>query len=95
MSRQIHRYIFETLYGRGVNPVFLPYPTAILAAFPPMLASGEIMSAFKSSLQSLVIGFSLAVVCSTALGTLMGVTASSTIFSICRSARCMRRRTWP
>ena len=29
-------------YGRGVDPIFLSYPTAILAAVPRMLQQGEL-----------------------------------------------------
>src|SRR6266536_2920862 len=37
-------------YGRGVDPVFLSYPTAILAAVPAMFATGELPRAFGSSI---------------------------------------------
>jgi NitT/TauT family transport system permease protein len=60
------------IYGRQVDPVFLSYPTAILAALPAMLASGELLRALWSSLQGLVVGLTLAVVFGTALGLLMG-----------------------
>ena len=59
-------------YGRGVDPVFLSYPTAILGAVPGMVASGELPRAFLSSIEALVIGLSLAIVFGTVLGLLMG-----------------------
>lgn len=59
-------------YGRGVDPVFMSYPTAIVAAVPQMLARGELQVAFLSSMQSLLIGLCLAIVCGTLLGLLMG-----------------------
>src|SRR5713226_8322747 len=59
-------------YGRGINPVFLSYPTAILAALPAMLESGELQKAFFASLQPLLIGFGVAVVLGILLGLAMG-----------------------
>lgn len=59
-------------YGRGVNPIFLSYPTAIVAAVPAMIASGELPKALFNSLQALVIGFSAAVVLGVLIGLLMG-----------------------
>jgi ABC-type nitrate/sulfonate/bicarbonate transport system permease component len=59
-------------YGRGVDPIFLSYPTAIIAAFPPMILSGELPAALFTSLQSLFFGFTAAVVIGTLLGLLMG-----------------------
>ena len=38
-------------YGRGVDPIFFSYPTAIFAAVPKMLASGELQAAFWISVQ--------------------------------------------
>jgi ABC-type nitrate/sulfonate/bicarbonate transport system permease component len=60
------------VYGRQVDPVFLSYPTAIAAAVPAMLASGELGRALVSSLQGLLVGLALAVFFGTALGLLMG-----------------------
>lgn len=59
-------------YGRGVDPIFLSYPTAILTALPAMLARGELQAAFLSSVTALVVGLSLAIAFGTLLGLLMG-----------------------
>src|SRR5436305_9019476 len=59
-------------YGRGVDPVFLSYPTAILAAVPAMLATGELQRAFVSSVLGLAIGLAAAISLGTLLGLLMG-----------------------
>ena len=59
-------------YGRGVDPVFFSYPTAIVAAVPDMVRSGELQTNFLASIQSMAIGLSLAVVFGTLLGLLMG-----------------------
>jgi len=59
-------------YGRGVDPVFLSYPTAIVAALPAMVASGELPAALLSSLQSLAAGLAAAIVLGTMLGLAMG-----------------------
>jgi ABC-type nitrate/sulfonate/bicarbonate transport system permease component len=43
--------------GRNTSPLFLSYPTAVLTAGAAMVASGELLQAFISSLQTVVIGF--------------------------------------
>jgi len=60
------------LYGRSLSPIFLSYPTAIVAAAVDLITSGELLAALLKSLQGLAIGFSLAVVLGTTLGILMG-----------------------
>ncbi len=59
-------------YGRGVDPVFFSYPTAIARVFPRMLASGELPGAMLSSLQGLALGWALATVAGFVLGLAMG-----------------------
>jgi len=59
-------------YGRGVDPIFLSYPTAIMGAVPKMLASGELQAAFWSSAQGLLIGVLLAILGGVMLGLLVG-----------------------
>ena len=59
-------------YGRSVSPIFLSYPTAILASLPEMLKTGELQTAFLSSGKNLLFGLSLAIACGTLLGVLMG-----------------------
>jgi ABC-type nitrate/sulfonate/bicarbonate transport system permease component len=59
-------------YGRGVDPIFFSYPTAILAAVPDMIRSGELQANFLASIKSMAIGLSLAIVFGTLLGLLMG-----------------------
>src|SRR5579871_2017128 len=59
-------------YGRGVDPIFLSYPTAILAAVPKMLATGELQSAFLVSLQGLLIGLALSISSGVLIGLLTG-----------------------
>jgi ABC-type nitrate/sulfonate/bicarbonate transport system permease component len=59
-------------YGRGVDPVFLSYPTAIVAAVPEMIATGELPKAFGSSVLALSIGLAAAIGFGTLLGLLMG-----------------------
>lgn len=60
------------LYGRQVDPIFLSYPTAILAAVPEMIASGELPTALLASMEGLFIGLFLAIVFGTLLGGMMG-----------------------
>ncbi len=59
-------------YGRGVDPIFLSYPTAILAAVPKMLATGELQAAFWVSLQGLLIGLALSISSGVLIGLLTG-----------------------
>jgi NitT/TauT family transport system ATP-binding protein len=59
-------------YGRGVDPIFFSYPTAIVSALPVMLQSGELQKALLLTLEGLVIGFILSIVIGVAIGLLMG-----------------------
>jgi ABC-type nitrate/sulfonate/bicarbonate transport system ATPase subunit/ABC-type nitrate/sulfonate/bicarbonate transport system permease component len=59
-------------YGRGVDPIFFSYPTAIAAAFPAMIKSGELQKALFSTLEGLAAGFSLSILIGVAIGLLMG-----------------------
>lgn len=59
-------------YGRGVDPLFFSYPTAILRAVPAMISSGELPQAFASSMRVLAIGWAISVVAGVGLGLLMG-----------------------
>lgn len=59
-------------YGRGVDPVFMSYPTGIVAAVPAMIASGELPRALLASLQGLAIGLALAILGGVLLGLVMG-----------------------
>lgn len=59
-------------YGRGVDPIFFSYPTAILAAVPDMIKSGELQTNLLASVHSLAIGLSIAIALGTLVGLLMG-----------------------
>jgi NitT/TauT family transport system permease protein len=59
-------------YGRGVDPIFFSYPTAILEAVPEMVRSGELQGNFLASIKSIAIGLALAIFFGTLLGLLMG-----------------------
>jgi NitT/TauT family transport system permease protein len=60
------------VFGRGVNPVFGSYPSAIAAAGWEMLLSGELGSALLESIEPFIVGFTLAVVLGVPLGLLLG-----------------------
>ncbi len=60
------------LVGRRSNPLFLPYPTAVAKAAAAMIASGELLEALTSSLQTVVIGFCIASTVGIVLGLLIG-----------------------
>jgi len=59
-------------YGRGVDPIFFSYPTAILEAVPAMVRSGELQANLFASVQSLAIGLAIAIFLGTFFGLLMG-----------------------
>jgi NitT/TauT family transport system permease protein len=59
-------------FGRQVNPLFMSYPSAIVAAGLNVAATGELESAFLDSARALVLGFGLAAVVGVALGLMMG-----------------------
>jgi ABC-type nitrate/sulfonate/bicarbonate transport system permease component len=69
--------VFVTLaiwewYGRGVDPIFLSYPSAIVAAIPGMIESGELPRAFLASMWGLSIGLAFSIGFGVVLGLLMG-----------------------
>src|SRR5579862_1204282 len=59
-------------YGRGVDPIFMSYPTGILQAIPRMLTTGELQAAFWVSLQGLLIAIALAIGIGVPLGLVTG-----------------------
>lgn len=60
------------IFGRGVNPIFASYPSAIFAEAQRMMASGVIFSALYDSLQPLAVGYLLSVIVGIPLGLLLG-----------------------
>jgi NitT/TauT family transport system permease protein len=63
--------VWEVL-GRGVNPIFFSYPSAIIAAVPSMIASGEIQRAILQSASPFLVGWGLSIVAGVIVGLLMG-----------------------
>ena len=58
--------------GRRTSPLFLSYPTAVVKAGAMMIASGELIGALVSSLQTVIVGFFIAAVAGIVLGLLIG-----------------------
>lgn len=58
--------------GSAVSPLFMSYPTAVLRAAGQELGSGELLRALGQSLETLVIGFVIAVVAGIAIGLALG-----------------------
>ena len=58
--------------GRHINPLFMSYPTAIAHAAVKLVASGELLRAFASSLKTLVTGFLSASLVGISVGLLIG-----------------------
>src|SRR5580700_6375118 len=59
-------------FGRGVNPVFGSYPSAIALAFVELIRSGKIWVALLESLQPFALGYGLAVLIGVPLGLVIG-----------------------
>ncbi len=59
-------------FGRGINPVFGSYPTAIVRAFWTLLLSGKLGAALLDSLRPFGLGFALAIVVGAPLGLVIG-----------------------
>jgi len=59
-------------FGRGVNPIFASYPSAIFRAAEELVADGQLVRAFFDSMRALAVGYSLAVVVGIPLGLLIG-----------------------
>lgn len=60
------------IFGRQVNPLFMSYPLAILKAGAVLVANGELFEALKSSLWTLVVGFTLASTIGITIGLAIG-----------------------
>lgn len=60
------------LLGRDANPMFSSSPSAIWRSLVDMIQSGELGTALGQSLQSLVLGYVLAVVAGVPIGILLG-----------------------
>ncbi len=60
------------IVGRQINPLFMSYPSAIGRAAIVMISSGELLQALRSSLQTLLIGFTTASLLGVVIGLLIG-----------------------
>ena len=58
--------------GRQVDPLFMSFPSAIAVSAARLIASGELMVALASSLQSLILAFVIASFAGISLGLLIG-----------------------
>lgn len=58
--------------GRRINPLFMSYPSAIAVELFDMTVSGRLIWAFFESMQSLALGFLIALVLGVPLGVLIG-----------------------
>ncbi len=59
-------------FGRQINPLFMSYPIAIAKAGVVLVANGELFEALKSSLWTLVVGFTLASTIGITIGLAIG-----------------------
>lgn len=60
------------LFGRGINPMFGSYPSAIAAAGLDMARSGKLGAALGESIQPFLLGYLLAIVIGVPLGLVLG-----------------------
>lgn len=63
--------LWEAL-GRGVNPIFASYPSAIVVAGVEMLRKGLLAHAFLQSMQPLAVGFIMSAVFGVPIGLMLG-----------------------
>jgi NitT/TauT family transport system permease protein len=59
-------------FGRGVDPIFGSYPSAIAAAFWDLLKSGLLGRALWQSMQAFLVGYGLSVIVGVPLGLVIG-----------------------
>ena len=59
-------------FGRGINPVFGSYPSAIVVAFWDIAINGQLWDALLDSLRPFVFGYVLAIVIGVPLGLVIG-----------------------
>jgi NitT/TauT family transport system permease protein len=59
-------------YGKLVDPLFLPSPTAIIGAGATLLGDGTLLQDMRASVSVIVTGWALAVVAGVPIGVLMG-----------------------
>lgn len=59
-------------FGRGINPVFGSYPSAIAVAFWELARSGDLGKALFESVQPFVVGYVLAIAIGVPLGLIVG-----------------------
>lgn len=60
------------IWGRQIDPLFMSYPTAIMASGWRMIENGELLIALQSSLRTLVFGFVVAGILGIAIGLVIG-----------------------
>ena len=60
------------IFGRGGNLLLTSYPSAVYDALLKQLANGSLQNAFLQSLQPLLIGYALAVICGIPIGLFLG-----------------------
>jgi NitT/TauT family transport system permease protein len=65
-------FLWWEYVGRGMNPLFMTYPTAIFRAAWELTSSGELPRALLESLVPFMIGLTLAIVGGIALGIALG-----------------------
>jgi ABC-type nitrate/sulfonate/bicarbonate transport system permease component len=59
-------------FGRGVNPVFGSYPSAIAVAFVELVRSGDLGRALVESVRPFIVGYGLAILIGVPLGLIVG-----------------------
>ena len=63
--------IYWEIAGRGMNPLFMTYPSAILRAAVQITANGELIGAFVASMGPFLIGLVISIVGGVFIGALM------------------------
>ena len=63
------------LFGRGINPIFASYPSAIVVEGIAMVKAGGLGAAFLQSMQPLVVGFAMSALIGVPVGLVLGRSA--------------------
>jgi len=65
-------FVLWELVARDANPFFMTYPSAILAAFQKLIASGELATALLASMVPFAIGMAISIVLGFVIGVVIG-----------------------
>lgn len=60
------------VFARNTDPVLFPRPLSVIGAYGELISSGELQTAFLTTMQTLLMGFALSTVVGVVIGLIMG-----------------------